>query len=163
VLLILLLVAALAAGGWYVWTTYVDDDSDTLRTGATPCQTPTHPPAPAALKSVRLQVLNGTKRVGLAHKVARQFERRGAHVGRVGNTTKKVTATVVTHGPDSTAAAIAVREQLAAPAKLAPADGPVALRIGPDYKGLATPAAAAKARERDVAAANPPPPACASS
>jgi hypothetical protein len=159
---VLLLVAALAAGGWYAWKHYIQDDSDTVSTQPTPCVTPSHPPAPAALASVRLQVLNGTKRVGLAHRIAHQLRQRGATVTRVGNTKSKVATTVVMHGPQAAAAALAVREQLAAPAKLAVANGPVALRIGPDFRGLATTADAAAARQHDVAAAAPSPPPCAS-
>jgi hypothetical protein len=161
-LLVIVLIAAAAVGGWYAWKHFRDDDAS-VSTASTPCVTPSHPPAPAELKTVRVQVLNGTKRVGLAHRVAQQLKHRGAKVGRIGNTTKKVTVTVITHPSDQTAAAIAVREQLAAPAKLVVAKGAVALRIGPDFKGLASPADVTAAHKRDVAAANPSPPACASS
>lgn len=158
----LLLVAALAAGGWYAWTHYIQDDNDTVSSRPTPCVTPSHPPAPAALASVHLAVLNGTRRVGLAHRIAHQLRQRGAKVTRVGNTKGKVAETVVMHGQQAEAAALAVREQLAAPAKLAVAPGQVALRIGPDFQGLASTTDAAQARQHDVAAASPSPPACAS-
>jgi hypothetical protein len=164
-LLILLVVAALVAGGWYVWTNYVDDDdSDTLRAGATPCVTPSHGPAPANLSSVKLIVLNGTNRVGLAHEVARQLEKRGAHIRRVGNTGVRPPKTTISYPPRAATAMLAVREQLAVTPRLESATPEkLVLVIGKDFTGLATRAAAGRARQRDVAAATPSPPACASS
>lgn len=165
-LLVLVLVAALAAGGWYGYDRWIRDDTSSVRTAPAPCRTRAHPPPPAALSAVRLQVVNATKRVGLAHEVARKLHRRGATVRKVGNAKRRVKGTIIRHSTDatSTAAALAVREQVAGPAMLAGAAGsPVVLVIGPDFKGLATPAEADAARRKDVTAASPSPPACAAS
>src|SRR5205085_2184157 len=139
----------LVVGGWFAWKHFGDDDgngSDAL----TPCPVASHPPAPAELKAVTLQVLNGTRRAGLAHRVADQFRQRGATVTKVGNAEKRAKATLVRHAPTATAVALAVREQLAAPARLATAAGsPVMLVIGPDFKGLAGTSAAGAAHRKD--------------
>jgi hypothetical protein len=164
VLLALVVVGALGVGGWYGYQQWIDDagDGDAV---VTPCVTPSHPPAPAAAKDVTLWVLNGTKRVGLAHEVAKDLRGRGFRVTKVANAPSRAAKTQVAFASGDRAAALTVAEQLTDPAA-AMTDGTakqLALILGPDYRNLASAAEVATHREADVRAANPPPPACAQS
>jgi hypothetical protein len=163
-LLALVVIGALGVGGWYAYDRWIDDDGGRDLV-ATPCVTPTHPPAPAAAEDVTLWVLNGTKRVGLAHDVAKALRDRGFRVTKVANAPSRADKTVVGFASGDQAAALTVAEQLPDPA--AAMTGGTAkqltLVLGPDFRRLATPAEAAAHHEADVTAANPPPPACATS
>src|SRR6476646_11373910 len=87
VLMALVVLAALGAGGYYGWHRWRNNDSATVSAGE-PCPTPTIesslPPVPPPVQPVR--VLNGSLKPGLAKKVARQMHQRfGIPIGRVGN------------------------------------------------------------------------------
>lgn len=160
-LLALVLIGALGVGGWYGYQAWIDDDGGEDDVVATPCVTPSHPPAPAAAKDVTLRVLNSTKRVGLAHDVAKALRGRGFHVSGVGNAGQGATAkSVVNYPSGQLAKALAVVEQ-AGDVQLSDGAKRLELVIGKDFRGLAPAPAAAAARAADVRAANPPPPPCA--
>jgi hypothetical protein len=162
-LLFLIVIAGLAAGGYYGWQWWQDRGSDKVRAAPRPCVTPTHPPAPAQPAGVRVRVLNGTKRVGLAHTVSQDLRRRGFRVVSVGNSRSRSVTTTVTASAALTASAITLGEHVHA--KLVPDQTVrvIVLTIGRDFRGLVPPAAATTAHSRDLAAASPSPPACASS
>jgi hypothetical protein len=163
-LLALVVLGALGAGAWYGYDRWIDDEGgkDSV---ATPCVTPSHPPAPAAAKDVTLWVLNGTKRVGLAHDAAKDLRARGFRVTKVANASSRAVRTTVSYATGDRAAGLAVAEQLPDPAAALGDGGAkrLALILGPDYRGLTSTAAAAAHHDADVEAANPPPPACAGS
>jgi hypothetical protein len=92
VLLTLVVLAALGAGGIYGWHRWRNDDTATVTAGP-PCSTPTaeasSPPVPPPVQPVR--VLNGSLKSGRAARVAHQMHRRfGVQIGRVGNAAKFV-------------------------------------------------------------------------
>lgn len=158
----LLVLGAVGYGVWYGYDRWIDDGggSDVV---ATPCVTPSHPPAPAEAKDVTLWVLNSTKRVGLAHDVAKALRQRGLHVGGVGNSGHGTLArTVVNYPGDRLAEALTVDEH-AGDVQLSEGGKRIELVIGKDFRGLAAVSAAAQARDADVRAANPPSPSCATS
>jgi hypothetical protein len=164
-LLVLVVLAAAAAGAWYGYDRWIADDATDTDTLATPCVTPTRPPGPAEAGDVRLRVLNGTKRVGLAHDVAKELRKRGFEVTRVGNSKHRATHTVVSFAPADRPAALALAEQLPEPSKALAeeAGAELALVIGADFTDLADARRAAANRAADLAAASPSPPPCASS
>lgn len=117
---------------------------------ATPAAGPSFLPAiPAAPSSVRVTVLNATKRAGLAKSVGDELARRRFVVTRIGNDTgRTVTAAAeVRFGRSGSAAALAVAAQLpgALPMLDARRGAGVDLVIGAGYRALRTPAQASAA------------------
>jgi len=163
VIVALLVLAALGAGGYFGWRELRGSSSSTAT--LTPiCTTPTPSPSPAAATGVTIVLRNGTPQVGLAHRLADLLKSRGFKVVSVGNTKSPVTGVAVVLYPDGQqAAALAVAEQFPG-ATIVPApaavSGRVELEIGADYRSLATTAQVAAARARDQAAAAPRPPVC---
>lgn len=163
-LLVLVVLGALGYGAWYAYDRWIQDDDATVDV-ATPCVTPSHPPAPAAAKDVTLWVLNGTKKVGLAHDVAKALRARGFRVTKVANAASRAAETQVAFATGDRSAALTVAEQLPDPAG-AMTDGTakqLTLVIGADYHGLASPAEASAHHDADARAATPTPPPCATS
>jgi hypothetical protein len=162
-LLALVVLGAVGYGVWYAYDRWIDDGGEASDTLATPCVTPSHPPAPAAAKDVTVWVLNSTKRVGLAHDVAKALRARGFRVGGVGNAGHAALAhTVVNYRSGQLPEALVVGEH-AGEVQLTDGSKRLELVIGKDFRGLASLQAVAAARAADVRAANPPPPACAGS
>jgi hypothetical protein len=154
---VLLLLVALGVGGWFGWHVLRTDDTATVRTSPTPCRSSAAPPTPAAVGSVRLRVLNGTKRNGLAHDLGKQLSRRGFHVVGVGNTPKPVARTTVVSTRADLSRVIALRVQLdrsqwSATAKHA---GVLTLVIGRDFRALTSAATATQRRAAATRAAHP--------
>src|SRR4051794_12516948 len=75
VLLTLVVIAALAAGGYFGWRALSDDDKATVATGS-PCPTQTSTPTPTRQPPVTAKVLNGSLKAGLAKKVAKTLHQR---------------------------------------------------------------------------------------
>jgi LytR cell envelope-related transcriptional attenuator len=163
-LLVLLLLAGLAAAGWFGWSALRGSGRHAAAaTVKTTCTTPTPSPAPQPAAQVSVRVLNGTATVGLAHSVAAQLAARGFHVVSVGNGPALHGPAQVAYAAADQPAALSLAEQvLGADLRALPTvrDGVVELDIGSDFRRLATPAAAAAARARDMAAASPRPATC---
>ena len=158
-LVVLLVVASLAVAGWFGWQALRGDDTSTVRSGNVPCVQPTHPPAPVAASAVKVRVLNGTNRAGLAHDVADQLRRRGFRIAGVGNA-PHVAKTVVQHADTDQAAGLTVAEQLRAAELSAAKVRVVTLVIGRDFHGLAGKQLAGKRHAADLRAASPSPSPC---
>lgn len=109
-LLVLVLLAAIA-GGAYVQRR---DDEPRAVVQATPCPTPSPRVAPVqqglpAPKAVRLRLLNGTSRDGLARAVGTELARRGFVVTLMVNAPRPLPGrSVVTYGPGGRHAATLV-------------------------------------------------------
>jgi hypothetical protein len=157
---VLLLVVVLGAGGWFGWHLLRSDDASPVA-GPTPCRTSSPPPEPAHPGDVRLRVLNGTKRDGLAHELDKQLRHRGFHVVRVGNA-KSTQHTTVVSAQDDLARVVAVRVHLQQFrwAPVAKQGKPVTLVIGHDFTGLASPDEVAAHRAAAVRLAHPTTPPC---
>jgi len=153
VLLAVLTVVALGAAAAWWWT---GRDDPAVR--ATPrvhrtCPTPAPLPAALAVRLVHVNVYNATDRRGLATEVAAALRHRGFHVGKVDNDPLHRTVSAVAEvrsGPHGAGAARTVTAQVgAAPAVAAVADARtgagVDLVLGPAFRGLRSPAAAAAA------------------
>lgn len=86
-LAVLIVLAGLAAGGWYAWQAWGTDSGTTrLRTAPPTCVPTTPPPSAPPRLAAPVRVLNGSLRPGLAATAARRLHRRfGVHVVRVGN------------------------------------------------------------------------------
>ncbi len=161
VLALLLVLGVLGAAGWEAYRLWVEDTSQSRV--AAPCVTPTPPPVPAAADEVRVRVLNGTRRPGLAHDVATRLRHRGFAVRKVGNNPQRTARTTVTYPAGVLAAGLAVAEQLPAAELTAGSGRLVDLVLGRDFHRLATRKEAAARRAQDERAASPSPPACAAS
>jgi LytR cell envelope-related transcriptional attenuator len=159
-LLLLLVVASVAVGGWYGWQALRGDDKAGSRAALRPCIEPTHPPAPAVARDVHIRVLNGTHRAGLARDVAIRLRARGFRVSGVGNNSRVLAATTVVRPEGALAAAEAVAEQLPAVQIQTGQVRVVTLIIGRDFRRLASVQAAAKTRAADVKRAQPSPSRC---
>jgi hypothetical protein len=161
----LLLLAALAAGGWYAWRTWTGGGHDSVRTKQphVVCVTPTPSSSPAPIKGVKVAVLNGTARAGLAHTIAGQLTLRGFAVVKVGNGPAASGPPRVTYAPGEVALAMTLAEQVRGATLYELSNQPpgvVELRISSGFGRLATRAEAAAARAHDVAAAAPSPAVC---
>jgi hypothetical protein len=161
---VLLLLAVLGAGGWFGWHVLRSDDTATVRASTGPCRSTEAPPEPAAAGSVRLRVLNGTNRDGLAHELDKQLSQRGFHVIAVGNTAKTVPHTTVISTAADRSRVIELRAQLersrwSAKSKRA---GVLTLVVGRDFASLSAPATASQHRAAAVQAAHPTASPCAS-
>jgi hypothetical protein len=104
VLLTLIVIAALAAGGYFGWQELSDNDKATVATGA-PCPTQTSTPTPTRQPPVTTKVLNGSLKAGLAKKVAKTLHQRfGVTVAKVGNAPRFTRGVSVVHYPPRLAA-----------------------------------------------------------
>ena len=164
VVLVLLLVAALGAGGYMAWR-QLRGKGSSKATLSPICTTPTASPSPASATSVKVRILNATPQVGLAHRLGDLFTARGFTVVGVGNTAATGTGVAtVGYPPGQLAGALAVAEQVPGAVVSAGVSSrkPVVIEldIGPDFRNLATPAQLAAARAHDEAAASPQPPVC---
>jgi hypothetical protein len=84
VLLVLVILAGLGAGGYYGWHRWRDDGNATV--ALSPCATATPTPTASAPPPITAKVLNGSLKPGLAARVAKQLHQRfGVVVARVGN------------------------------------------------------------------------------
>jgi hypothetical protein len=153
VLALLVVLGVLGGAGWEAYRLWQGDSSPAAV--APPCTTPTPPPAPAAASEVTLRVLNGTRRTGLAHDVAKRLRHRGFHVRSVGNNPAQVRATVVTYPDGALPAALAVADQLRRGATAPGGASVVTLVLGRNFHGLASHSAAKANRARDERAASP--------
>jgi hypothetical protein len=166
VVLVVLLVAAVAVGAYLL---HREDDGAGRVTQAARCpsaapvpspKAPTRPVALPAPRSVKLTLLNGTARSGLARTVGDELARRGFTVGGMGNAPRPLTgATVVSYGPGSAPAAQTVAAQLLG-ARIAPRPGApgVEVTLGSGFARLRTPAEVA-AYTRALLSPAPPAPA----
>lgn len=155
--MVVLVVASLAVGGWFGWRAWRGNPTASVRSVAPPCVQPTAPPAPAAAAGVRVRVLNGTKRAGLAHVVAAQLRSRGFRIAGVGNAPHVVAATAVQHAAGDLSGALAVAEQLRVANAQVAQVRVVTLIIGRDYHGLASKELTAAHRAADLRNASPSP------
>jgi hypothetical protein len=142
-LLVLVLLAALAAAGYYIWRHYRGSTTATVRTTPTPCVTPppTQPPTVAA--GPPIHVLNGSLRPGLAAQIGRQLRRPpfNLRVAGVGNASAFMRgASVVRYPAASAARASDVAVAVVPAARLVPVAGAgeVELDIGSAFRRLAT-------------------------
>jgi hypothetical protein len=167
--IVLLLLVALA-GGLVLWALR-KDDARQATAGASPCPSapvtrpaaspsarttvarrtkpPVRPPAP---RLIRVQVLNGTQRSGLAASTATLLRARGFRVVTVGNASGAVTTGTaqVRYGPSGVAQAVVLARYVPG-ARLLPdrrRGVVVDLVLGPSYRRLATAAEVARAAVR---------------
>ena len=159
-----LVVAAAVAGGWFGWRAWHGNGGKPAKAQAVvSCQTPTPSPSPAAPKTVKVAVLNGTPKVGLAHTIAGQLTLRGFSVVKVGNGPPTTGPPRVIYAPGEAALATTLAEQIYG-AQLyelsSQTPGAVTLDISSGFRRLTTPAEAAAARTRDLAATAPSPAVC---
>ena len=142
VLLALLVIAAVAAGGYAIWRWLGDDSSTTVAPQPTEvCRTPslTSPKSLRAPDQVSIQIANGTDRAGLAVDTADQLAAEGFDVTDIGNTDRPVKRGVgqVHYTAEELATAITVASfvpgaELIEVKKLPNAT--VALWLGPDFE-----------------------------
>jgi hypothetical protein len=142
-LLTLVVLAALAAGGWFGWQRWHDDrhgggPAAVLR----PCVTPTTPPAATSVAGPAVNVLNGSLRSGLAARVARGMHR-SFHVaiGRVGNAPRFMRGSSSVRYPTKLSGQANAVAAMIVPAPrlvVAAAASRVELDIGTAYQRLAT-------------------------
>lgn len=151
-LLVLLLVSALGAGGWYY---LLRADPTTKTATASPsksCPAPSPTPTTAPAAQVRLNVFNATERRGLALTVATELRKRGFKVGKVGNDPANRTVTGVAEVRSSTMGAAAARTVSAQVDAFVVVpdqrkDASVDLVVGAAFKALRTPAQATAASQ----------------
>jgi hypothetical protein len=104
VLLTLVVIAALAAGGYFGWQKLSDNDNSTVGSGS-PCPSATSPPASTRPPAVTAKVLNGSLKSGLAKKVAKTLHRRfDVTVVKVGNAARFTRGVSVVRYPPRLAA-----------------------------------------------------------
>lgn len=156
----LLVVASLGVGGWFGWQAVRGDGKGDTAHSLRPCIEPTHPPAPSGSRDVRLRVLNGTNRAGLAHDVATQLRARGFRLAGVGNNPRRLAATTVEYPDGALAAAEAVSEQLRDAQLEAGRVRVVTLILGRDFHRLASVPEASARRAADTQRAHPTPSPC---
>jgi hypothetical protein len=153
--LLLVVVVVAAAAAWFLRR---DDDTPATQALA-PCPTPSASATPAAVplpanRQVRLVLLNGTARNGLAQQVGTALTARGFVVLREDNAPAAVAgASLVTYGPGAGAAATVLsRNVLGAQLVSAPRAraGSLQLVLGGDFRRLATVAEVAAAAARPV-------------
>lgn len=158
--LVLVLLASLVAGGWWGWRHLRPPDSVRTRSAPASCVTPSALGTPARVAGVRMRVLNGSLRSGLAARVARQLHGRfGVVVTRVGNAPRFLRGTSVLRYPPAQVAQARLAAVLVLPRARLAATNRVA-RIELDL-GTGFRAVAAYGGSRRVGAASPAPSAAA--
>ncbi|MCA1710337.1 MAG: LytR C-terminal domain-containing protein [Actinobacteria bacterium] len=169
VLLGALLVAAIAVGAYVLQR---EDDAAGQVSSAARCPSAAPVPSPQAARgkpvvlpaprTVKLLLLNGTGRDGLARTVGNELARRGFTVGGMGNAPRPLAgATLVTYGASSGPAAQLVGAQIIG-AKVQARKGPggVEVTLGSSFVRLRTPAevsAYVRSLGKPVAAPKPAP------
>lgn len=148
VAVVVVLLLAVGLVYWYA----LRDETPVVLSAAEPCPTPSAQATPAARvlpapSQVRLALLNGTPRNGLAKSVGTQLEGRGFAVVSEGNASAALGgASTVTYGPGALDAATVLSRHVLGSrlvsAPQAPA-GRVVLVLGGDFRRLATTAEAA--------------------
>jgi len=146
VVLVLLLAAGAAGVGYYTGRLGSDPEAVPVRT-APPCPSPTRarPAAPALAPSqVKVNVYNTTKVDGLAARAAASLRQRSFRIGTVSNDPQKSRpggTAVVRFGTRGTAAARLVARQVTRPAfqRDGRKNASVDLVLGPAFRGLAPP------------------------
>lgn len=145
VLLTLIVVGALAAGGWYGWQRWHDDEPGGRPAAVlSPCANPS--PLPTGLSTPvtgpPVNVLNGSLRPGLAASVAKALHRTfHVRIGRVGNAPRFMRGTSTVRYPAKLAQQARRVAAVIVPAPrlvVAPAARRVELDIGTAYRRLAT-------------------------
>ncbi len=158
--LVIVLIGGLGAGGYFGWNRW-GAHAAKHPAAAPVCHTPPAGVTPMAVRQVRVRVLNGTLRSGLAAEVQHELRRRGFDVVGIGNTPKRVRASVIDYpsgGAAGTAEAAALHEQVqGVPMRARAGGGAVVLVIGPHWHGLTSTAEAARAHWADEKAAHPRP------
>ena len=146
--LVLLLLGATAAGGYWLWN---QDRGTTVTTPERHSCPPTQPvPTVVAARAVHVNVYNATKRRGLASDVAKQLRKRGFVIGKVENDPAKRTVTGIAEVRSSAAGAAPARTVGAQVASFVSVpdqrkDASVDLVLGAGFRALRTTAAAAAA------------------
>ena len=150
---VLLVLVVVGATAWYLRR---DDDAPSTQTLA-PCPTPSATASPTPLppnNQVRLVLLNGTPRNGLAQQVGTQLRQRGFVVVRQDNAPAALAgASVVSYGPGAgRAATVLARNVAGARVEAAPGAraGTLQLVLGGDFRRLATLAEVAAAGSASV-------------
>jgi LytR cell envelope-related transcriptional attenuator len=160
VLATVVVLAALAAGGWYGWHRWHGQDGAAAARPRT-CVTPSAAPTPAAPAQVTVNVLNATDKVGLAHQVAAALRAQGLRIGKVGNTKLRVAGVAsISYDPRSRAAAVTLAEYVPGATLVPATTGGVTLQLGPAFTALPAPAQVSAAHARDLASASPRPVVC---
>ena len=155
VLVVVVVLLATAAGAWW-WFTQRPDSSGPGAAGPTRvCVTPT-PRTPTKLPDpadVKVSVLNGTSRAGLAIDTADTLVLRGFDVTAIGNAPRPVASgvAVVLFGPKASAEAVQLASYFPG-ATLQRQDGRtstvVQVDLGPSFTKVATPAQARREARR---------------
>ena len=142
-LLVLVIISALGAGGYYGWHRWRDNGTDTVALAPCPTATPTPSARPPA---VTARVLNGSLKAGLAARVAKELHQRfGVTVAKVGNAARFTRGASIVRYPAGLSAQaqaladdVTPRAQLRLDAQLKK----VELDIGTAFRSVASPAAA---------------------
>jgi hypothetical protein len=150
---VLLVLVVAGATAWYLRR----DDGTPAAQALAPCPTPSPTASPVPLppnRLVRVVVLNGTVRQGLAHTVAVQLHARGFVVVREDNFPRAVTGgSVVSYAPGLKGAATVLARNIAgahvSDQAKAPA-GTVEVVLGSGFRRLATPAEVAATGQASV-------------
>ena len=104
VVVTLIVIAGLAAGGYFGWQELRDNDKATVAAGS-PCPTPTAAPKVSPPPRVTAKILNGSLKSGLAKKVAKTLRRRfDVTVVKVGNAARFTRGVSVVRHPPQLAA-----------------------------------------------------------
>jgi hypothetical protein len=154
-------VIVLAAAGYAVWRFALHHKSGAEQSCVTVTVTPTPgPPVAASAKGISVRVMNGTRRVGLAHALGAELLHRGFTVRTLGTAARPVTGPPqVVYGDGGEAAARLLAEHVtdATLKHDSSLHGLVQLTITDGFTRLATPAEATAAHTSDLAAASPTP------
>ncbi len=162
-MLAVVVLAAIAAGGYYLLTSSGDGAKPRPSCGSVaPSSLPARPLTPAG---VHLRVLNGTGRTGLAKTTGALLQARGFPVDAVGNTRPASGIPVLRYGPGGRPAAELVALHLTSAALVSDprVRGRVDLVLGSGFTRLRTPAevtAATKAGKARAASSPRPSPTC---
>lgn len=163
-LLVVLVLALLGGGAYAGWSRWGPTTGRPTAAGAAhrSCHTPAGSTAPLPPKQVRVRVINGTLRAGLAATVRRELRSRGFDVVGIGNAPRRLSRSQIAYsapaGDRAAAAAMTLHEQAPSAAVVKQsARGLLTLDIGAHWHGLAPRPAAARAHRADERAAHPSP------